>query len=992
MASQPSNGRQPGPALRPTRGRSARVAPRLLRKLGGRGVPVQRNGLRLFLILAGLFCLFVPTVALGAGAVYYTNTAQLLSTRLDKLKTYRPFQPSRLYDRTGQLLYEFVYQGRRDPVSLNQISPLLRNATISIENKTFYEDPGVDFVGIAKAAYRTILKQEASGASTITQQLIKLVILEDEERSQDKVAQRKLTEIILAQQLTKQYSKDQILELYLNEINYGNQSYGIQAAAQGYFHKNASALTLNEASLLAGLPQSPTTYNPIQYVNAQYVLPSVTLPPRVWLNDNYTLPYGTLAPRLRQVAVLRQMVLNGAVTKVSEEQARRAVAQDLQFVRQQAPLKAPHFVFYVKQQLEDDPVLNKLLSTEGGLRITTTLDLRVQTIAEEEAARRIKELNDAKRNIHNAAVVALQPGTGQLLAMVGSIDYNGSVTTTTPGEHGNVLDGNVNVTVAQRQPGSALKPFTYLSALEQGKLNAGSVLWDVETRFPIKLGATDKNIDSKDFWYGPKNFDQRWHGPIRMRDALANSLNMPAVLALKAAGVGPTIDLLHAAGIGPKSLGESPDHYGLALTLGGGEVTPLDLTTAYNTLANGGMYIPTTPILHITDRDGKELAFSGLPQPKRVVDEKYVAIIRDFMGDNDARIPLFGKDNALHLSRPSHAKTGTTEDFRDAWALGYTPYVTVGVWTGNNNNEKTAEVESVTGGGVIWNRIMERLFADPALDKLLRGPNLEKSLDFLQPSEVGDVKRDICPLGGRFGQRDNEWFVLGDNGQVTTGKNDCDLYKTIKAVRDPNGGFCLPLKGIDYGDRLVTYKVWNLPSSQDDAKIISGKYDGGQAKVAAGIAPTDACSADVASAPYRPTSSSFGTPPYSGTSDQSGLFQPTPVPPRSVGQGNGANPPTNPRPVVQPTTPPVVQPVAPPTAPPAPRGPQMPGLVGFGENQAKAKLAALGVPNIVVDYQGRDRLGPIYDKFPAYAVVSTSPGPGAPLDPGTTVVLGVRAP
>ena len=263
----------------------------------------------------------VPAVALGAGAVYYTNTAQLLSTRLDKLKTYRSFQPSRLYDRSGQLLYEFVYQGRRDPVTINQISPLLRNATISIENKTFYEDPGVDYVGIAKAAYRTVFKQESSGASTITQQLIKLVILGDEERSQNKVAQRKLTEIILAQQLTKQYSKDQILELYLNEINYGNQSYGIQAAAQGYFHKNATDLNLNEASLLAGLPQSPTTYNPVQaqFLNAQYVLPGVTLKPRVWLNDNFVLPFGTSAPRLRQVAVLRQMVLNGAVTKVSEE-------------------------------------------------------------------------------------------------------------------------------------------------------------------------------------------------------------------------------------------------------------------------------------------------------------------------------------------------------------------------------------------------------------------------------------------------------------------------------------------------------------------------------------------------------------------------------------------------------------------------------------------------------------------------------------------------
>lgn len=952
MADQSSRGNYRGPAMRPTKRRDGRVPPQVLHNLNGTRKPKRRIFRLAFMILGGV-TLTVIAFVVGLAGAFYVDTANTLRPRLDKLATYRSFQSSQIVDRNGTLLYELVNQGRRDPVKIDQIAKVLRDATISIENKTFYEDPGIDVGSIIKAAYRNLTKTGGGGASTITQQTIKNVILEESERgtSTEALIQRKFTEIILAQELTKQKSKDEILEIYLNDIPYGNLAYGIQAAARTYFAKPASQLTLAEASLLAGVPQLPTDYNPIQYVDTNRVLKGVKLGSN-WLNPSAPLPEGITPSRARQVEVLRQMVLNNSPTvdRVTEAQARAAAAQDLQFAPQEVPLKAPHFVFYIKQALENDPTIGKLLSTEGGLRITTTLDLNVQQIAQEEAARRIAELQEEERNIHNAAVVVLQPRTGQILAMVGSINFNQSRATTTEGEEGNVLDGNVNVTTRLRQPGSALKPFTYLSALEQGVLDPGSILWDIETRFPVRLGASERNINNPEFWYGPKNFDLKWHGPLRMRESLANSLNMPAIKALKEVGVGPTIDLLHRVGI--TSLNQPANYYGLALTLGGGEVTPLDLTTAYNTLANDGQYVPSTPVLQITNRDGEQFMLN-MGEARPAVDSRYVAIIRDFMGDNEARTPLFGRNNPLKLSRPSHAKTGTTEDFRDAWAVGYTPYVTVGVWTGNNNNEKTVRVESTYGGGVIWNRIMERLFADQALDQLLRGPDLGIPLDFPSPKTFGLEQRRVCQIGGAFGQRTTEWFVPG---QGTSGKGgDCDLYKTISVVKEPDGGYCLPQPGRNYGDALVSFKVWNLPKSEDDAKIISGKdgiaWTGGSADEAAGVAPSDTCADSITGRP------------------------PTPTPNLTVPTPDNTPPPT---------------PV--PAPPPTPRVPTMPNLVGRGENQAKAQLNALGITNIVVDYQGRDRAGDAFDQFPPYAVLSHIPAPGTPIGPDTAVVLGIRAP
>ena len=985
---------------RPVARAKGKVPPHILRGLGtARTKPRGRFALYFLLALAVL-TLVVPTAGLAAGGAYYTSTAATLKPRLDKLASYREnaFQTSRIFARDGTLLYEFVNAGRRDQVKLDQIADVVKEATIAIEDKTFYENVGVDYLSIVKAAYRNFTSgEEVSGASTITQQLIKLVVLNEEEQAYENRYRRKLTEIVLAQQIGDEYSKDEILELYLNEINYGNLAYGIQAAAKSYFNVDASELDLNQGSLLAGLPQSPTFYNPIQFLE-NGILKGVQLKSN-WLNPEARLPNGTTAPRARQVAVLRQMVLSG---KISNSTARSTIAQDLQFREQTVSITAPHFVFYVEEFLEKNPIIRQLLVNEGGLNITTTLDLRIQEIAQREAAKRIAELEAEERNIHNAAVVVQQPGTGEILAMVGSVDYNKSKATTTLGEEGNVLDGNVNVTTRLRQPGSALKPFTYLSGIAQGKLNAGSVLWDVETKFPIKAGATKENLDNEELWYGPTNFDQKWRGPIRMRESLAGSLNMPAVKALKQAGVGETIDLLHRVGI--TGLTQPPEYYGLALTLGGGEVTPLDLTTAYNTLANNGQYIEPTPILKITDRSGNDLT-PQRPAPVQVVDPKAVAIVRDFMGDNEARAPIFGRENPLNPSRPAHAKTGTTEDFRDAWAVGFTPYVTVGVWTGNNNNEKTAKVESTVGGGVIWNRIMETLFKDPELDRFLRGPDLAKPLAFPSPETFGVQKRKICQIGGRFGQRSEEWFIPE---QADPGNDECALYKTITVVAASNGGYCMPVPGVNYGNRLRTFRVWSLPPSTEEEYVVDPSWESGTIKDSPiAVQPNRSC--DGGPAAVAPALPGSRAEPVQAAPQQPVVAPAAPAPQRAVVPAPAAPAPAARAPAPQPAAPvqqpaprqpepqqPAPQPPA--QQQPAPRQPEpapvarIPSLVGLGENQARGVLAGLGITNVGVDYQGADRLGALYDQFPAYAVVSHSPGPGTPITPGMGVVLGIRAP
>jgi len=955
------------------------------RLLGRRPTPSSAaTGIAARFVLALLIgALAVIVGAAGVAYSAYATTAASLKPRLDALENRQLFQSSRIYDRNGELLYEFFDTGKRTRVSIEEISPLLIQATIAIEDKTFYTNPGIDLRGILRTLLSSLQAgEETGGASTITQQVIKNSVLTDEERAPERRYERKLKEIILAQELDKLYTKDQILELYLNENFYGNLAYGIEAASEAYFGVSARDLNLNQASLLAGLPQLPSVYNPINYLERDAqggYLPGVEVG-RGWLDPDYTLPEGTSAPRRRQVAVLRRMVEDGYV---SEAEARAALAEPLRFAPQEVPLNAPHFVFYVRDLLQERYGQETLFG--GGLRITTTLDLNLQRMVQQKAYERISELQ--ARNIHNAAVVVMQPNTGQILAMVGSVDYNAVKPTSTPGESGNVLDGQVNVTTRERQPGSALKPFTYLAAMERG-MTPATVIWDVPTEFPTGNLAFDE-------WYAPQNYNGRFNGPVRIRTALANSLNIPAVKALKFAGVQETLDLLDRVGI-KQGLKRGKDFYGLALTLGGGEVTPLELTTAYNTLASGGRYYPPVAVLQITDGEGRVIDEFTPRRGEQVVDPALVAIISDMLSDDRARQAIWGLNSPLKLSLPAAVKTGTTNDWRDAWAAGYTPFVTVAVWTGNNNNEPTARVESLTGGGIIWRNVMEELFAWIRDDRRYRAlfaapfPDGVIPTEFRLPEDGSVQRRPICALPGPYGGYSEELFTRSmltamitptpqslfagptapnatppaspePDALLASLRVPCDAFQRVTVVRIPNPDewsrdgqligpgatppegaeageattaaerFCRPVDGESYPPELMrTLVIWKLPPPDPDMRERFTWQGGGVGALSIQALP--AC-------------------------DPAMFAPPVPVPPVA-----GAI--------------------------------MMPDLKRLGENQARGLLTALGVDpgSIYIDYQTRSRIPDVFDQYAPYAVVSTLPAAGDWILPGTTVVIGVRAP
>jgi peptidoglycan glycosyltransferase len=492
----------------------------------------------------------------------------------------------------------------------------------------------------------------------------------------------------------------------------------------------------------------------------------------------------------------------------------------------------------------------------------------------------------------------------------------------------------------ERQPGSALKPFTYLTAMEQG-MTPVSLLWDVPTEFPT---------GSNPPWYAPENYNKRWNGPVRMRTALANSLNMPAVKALRFAGLQNMLDLLDRVGI-KSGLKRGPEHYGLSLTLGGGEVTLLELTTAYNTLASRGHYFEPTPILKITDNDGNIIEEYQPSSGVEAVDPALVAIITDMLSDDQARQPIWGLNSRLKLSQPAAVKTGTSEDWRDAWTVGYTPFVTVGVWSGNNNNEQTFKVESLQGGGIIWHNVMEELFdridEQPDYAQLFATPFAadEPPTDFTTPEDGSVVSKSICALPGPFGRYTEELFttsMLTSEELQTDKKVGCETHQNVRVVRYYNAAgnarYCRPARGQNYpGGAVRVISSWDLPEEDPDIRV-QYTWSGGSAGGGIGYIPV--CTSDLS---LRPPATS--TP------------APTEVPEAPIA---GAV--------------------------------QMPSVVGLGENQAKAVLARAGIRSIQVDYQTRERIPATFDQFGPYVVLSSIPAPGTWIMPGTTVVLGVRSP
>lgn len=659
------------------------------------------------------------TGGVAAAAAYSHYSTDLPSP--DRLQNRQMFRSTKILDRQGRLLYELFdpQAGKRTSVKLSEVSQHVIQATIAIEDSTFYENLGFSPRAIARAALYNLQGEEITqGGSTITQQLIKQVLLTSEV-----TVDRKIREVLLAIQVNQVYSKDQIMEWYLNENNYGNMSYGIQAAAESYFGKSASELDLAEASMLAGIPQSPSLLSPV---------------------------VDSSAAKRRQRMVLDAMVRE---RMISEEQADAAFKKPLDFQPMKFGIEAPHFVMYIRSLLEQKFSPRVLYS--GGLVVTTTLDLDMQHVAERIARAQVDKLK--KSNIYNAALVALKPETGEIMAMLGSVDY-----------FNQSISGQVNIATSERQPGSTFKPITYAATFLKG-WSPSTVLLDAYTVFR----------DRSKRPYTPSNVDKKWHGPVTIRTALGNSMNIPAVKAVEYAGVENTVALAHRMGI--TSLDPS-EPWDLSVTLGGGEVKLLDLAFAYAVFANNGVMagqqvaadaqregyrvLEPVAILRVEDADGKVLEEYSSPQKLEVLKPQVAYQVTNVLTDNRARMPLFAPDNPLKLSRPAAAKTGTTENYRDLWTVGYTPDLVTAVWVGNSDNREIADALTTGTAGPIWHDFMEEVLAGTS------------ARDFDQPE--GLERAEVCSLTGlkpsaNCPTKYTDIFVKG-----TVPTKVCDVHRVVE--------------------------------------------------------------------------------------------------------------------------------------------------------------------------------------------------------------------
>lgn len=568
-------------------------------------------------------------------------------------------ESTKIFARDGQLIYEIHGEIKRTLVNLDQISDNLKHATIAVEDKDFYKHRGISITGTLRAIFVDIISgRKAQGGSTITQQFVKKAIL-----SSDKSYDRKIREWILSLSLESRFTKDEILKLYLNEIPYGRNAYGIEAASRTYFNKPAKDLDLAESAYLAAMPQAPTYYNP-------------TGPNRQALEN-------------RKNTILSLMREQGYINKDQEEQAKQ---EQVKFLSIKTGILAPHFSLMVQDYLANK--FGEKTLEQGGLKVYTTLDLTLQNIAE-NAVKQGVETNAKKYNAHNAALVAEDPKTGQILAMVGSKDYFGDSepANCTPG-HNCLFEPNYNAAISPRQPGSSFKPYAYVTAFKpEYKYSPATMLMDVETNFG-KFGNTD---------YKPQDYDGKQRGPVSMRQALAGSLNIPAVKTLALVGVENVVQTARDLGI------TSPmADCGLALVLGGCEVKLIDHVSAYSVLANGGVKNDKTFILKIEDKDGKTLE-EYQPKSKQVINPEAVYELTSIMTDNNARSYVFGPNSPLILGdRPVAAKTGTTQKWHDGWTMGFTPSLAAGVWAGNNDGTLLkAGADGVFVAAPIWNRFMK---------------------------------------------------------------------------------------------------------------------------------------------------------------------------------------------------------------------------------------------------------------------------------------------
>ncbi len=666
-------------------------------------------------VIAAAAVIVLLAAVLGVRAWLFTDLPDIDALE-DGLHT-----PSiRITDRQGRLLYEVIgdQPGRHTVVPLADVPQACVDATIATEDANFYHNPGVDLRGVARAVWINLRGGDVlSGGSTITQQVARNLLLDPQERA-ERTLTRKLREAILAYRLTQRYSKDDILALYLNQTYYGNLAYGIDAAARSYFGKPVDQLDLAECALLAGLPQAPSLYDPLTDPDAA---------------------------AQRQSVVLGLMAHSGLASAEAVQSAR---SEPLAYAAERYSIEAPHFVMAVVDLLGSALPPETLYA--GGLEVRTTLDLDWQRSAERIARRHLALLNtpqpgDPPHNASGAALVALDPHTGQVLAMLGSPDYFNPA-----------ISGAVNMALAPRQPGSTMKPLTYALAFDPTRAapwTPATMILDVSTSFVTREG----------FAYVPVNYDRQEHGPVLVRQALASSYNIPAVVALDTVGVEGLLTFAGKLGI---STFQDPSAYDLSLTLGGGEVRLVELASAYGAFANGGRAVSPVLVLDVRDAAGEVIYRQPGGPHEQAVDPRVAWLISNILSDNTARAPAYTTHSILQIGRPAAVKTGTTTDFRDNWTVGYTPNLVVGVWVGNANNAPMVNISGVSGAGPIWHQFMRTV---------LRG---QPALVFEQPD--GLVQREICTLSGKLPTpacpyTRREWFIAGTEPTAPD-----DLYRSVE--------------------------------------------------------------------------------------------------------------------------------------------------------------------------------------------------------------------
>lgn len=667
--------------------------------------------------LAGALLVLMITGLFGAGVLFAWYAKDL--PRPDRVRRTEGLSTI-IYDRNNEPIYDIFRDQNRIPVEFNEIPQMLKDATVSVEDKEFYRHKGFSTMGIFRSLIQIIFYRNLQGGSTLTQQLVKNSLL-----SQERTLPRKIKEFILSVQIERKYTKDEILQMYLNETPYGSVTYGIEAASQHYYGKKARDLAPIESIILAGLAQSPTRYSPFTGEPDAY--------------------------KGRSKDVLRRLREDG---KITSEVEKKYIAEldTVQFAGGEDSFEAAHFVNYVKDLLVEQ--FDQKLVEEGGLRITTTLDLKLQQEAEKIVKEEVEKASKLK--VGNGAAVVLNPETGEILAMVGSKDYQAS---DSAGAKFNV------VTQSLRQPGSALKPITYAQAFKEG-YTPSSIVMDVETKFAGGTGQPD---------YAPKNYDGKWRGPIQARYALANSINMTAVKYVALVGVKDMLQLSYDLGLSTlEPTKENMSRFGLSVTLGGGEIHMLELASAYGVFATSGVKHEPVAILKVADQKGKTLFEYKPTSGKKVLGEDIAFLITNILSDNSARREVFGERSLLNIpGKNVFVKTGTTDDKRDNWTFGGTTTRVVGAWVGNNDNSPMhpSLASGVTGASPIWNRLIKEAIKD------------EPNTSFKKPANI--VEMDIDAFGGgttrsEFPTR-KEFFIKGTE-PTTVGP----MYKKLK-ISKANG-------------------------------------------------------------------------------------------------------------------------------------------------------------------------------------------------------------